>query len=73
MFKKKLFGSHIEPACAYCEHGDYTSDHKSILCVKRGIVAPSYSCRKYLYAPLKRIPKGVNPQLPTFSAEDFSL
>ena len=73
MFKKKLFGDYIEPDCAYCEHGNYTRDGKSVLCIKRGIVSPGYCCPKYLYAPLKRVPKGMNTQLPTFSAEDFEL
>lgn len=73
MFKKKVFGSRIEPACAHCEHGSFTSDRRSVLCAKKGIVSPSFSCRKYVYAPLKRVPRGINPRLPEFSPEDFEL
>lgn len=73
MFKKNLFSDKIEPACAYCERGQYSSDSKSVLCPKRGVVSPDYSCRSYVYAPLKREPRGVNPELPSFSPEDFEL
>ena len=52
----KLFGKNIEPACAYCAHGFWASDHKMILCEKKGVVAPFYHCRKFVYAPLKRVP-----------------
>ena len=57
MFRTKLFGNHIEPACGYCERGTASKDGNMVLCESKGVVAPFYSCRKFVYAPLKRVPK----------------
>lgn len=70
--KKKLFGNNIEPACEYCRHGSRSSDNAMILCSKKGIVSPFYSCGKFEYMPTKRIPRR-RPKLPEFSREDFKL
>ncbi|MEG1773786.1 MAG: hypothetical protein RR320_02910 [Oscillospiraceae bacterium] len=72
MFQKKLFDSHIEPACAYCALGEPTQDGEAILCERRGIVLPSYHCRKYVYDPLRRTPK-LPPELARFDRSDFTL
>ncbi len=72
MFRSKRFGSRIQPACEYCKHGEPASDGQMILCHNKGIVAPYFTCRKFIYDPLKRVPKRVH-QLPQFSPEDFSL
>ena len=69
---KKLFGNNIEPACEYCEYGSPSSDEAMILCSKKGVVSPFYSCPKFTYMPTKRIPKR-RPKLPDFSPEDFKL
>ena len=42
------------------------------LCKRKGVCAPYDSCSKFVYAPLKRIPKRA-PQLLTYEKEDFSL
>ena len=68
----RLFGKNIEPACAYCENGKPSRDGSMILCDKKGVVSPYYSCRKFDYAPLKRIPKRPMP-LPEYDSEEFSL
>ena len=70
--RKKLFGNNISPACEYCEHGTRSSDNAMILCSKKGVVSPYYSCNKFVYMPTKRIPKR-RPDLPSFSPEDFTL
>lgn len=67
-----LFSNDMDPACEYCEYGRRAADHVMILCGKKGPVAPYYSCRRFAYSPLKRIPRR-QPKLPSFSAEDFSL
>lgn len=69
---KKLFGNNIQPACEYCLHGSISSDNEMILCKKKGVVSPYYSCNKFIYMPTKRIPKR-RPNLPQYSAEDFKL
>ena len=73
MFRKSaLYGATISPACEYCLHGRRAADDKMILCSLRGVVSPYYQCRKYVYDPLRRIPRR-QPKLPEFSPEDFSL
>ena len=69
---KKLFGSNISPACEYCEYGNKSSDNAMILCSKKGVVSPFYSCNKFTYNPVKRIPKR-RPVLPEYTQDDFSL
>ena len=72
MFRPKLFGAHIEPACEYCRHGTGIRDNQMILCEKQGVVAPYYSCRKFVYDPLKRVPRST-PKLQQFDESDFTL
>lgn len=69
---KKILNSKIEPACAYCAHGKASCDDSCILCVKKGVMQPDSRCRKFEYDPLRRVPKE-KAELPTFTAEDFSL
>lgn len=70
--KHKLFGNTVPPACQYCEHGQPTADPNLILCVRHGAVSPTHQCRRYVYDPLKRVPRRP-PCLPEFSPEDFKL
>ncbi len=72
MARKKLFGNYIDPACEYCERGRKTKDGQMVLCERYGVVAPYFSCRKFEYAPLKRVPKGIRP-LPSYQKKDFEL
>jgi len=63
----------MEPHCAYCAHGAQL-DGESILCRKRGIVAPGDSCRAFRYDPLKRVPpRPVALDLSRLRDEDFAL
>ncbi|MCI5579497.1 MAG: hypothetical protein MR364_08390 [Oscillospiraceae bacterium] len=56
MGKKKLFGNNINPSCKYCELGKAGEGDK-IICEKFGEVKAYDSCKKFVYNPLKRIPK----------------
>lgn len=56
MAKKKLFGNDIPPQCQYCHFGARAKDGNMVLCEKRGMVQADFSCPKYMYSPLKRIP-----------------
>ena len=67
-----LFPKKAYTACANCRHGRKTSDGQKVLCMRNGIVDPDYSCRKYQYDPIKRVPKR-RPALPAFSPEEFKL
>ena len=70
--KTPLFGSRIEPACRYCRHSRESADGRMVLCPHRGVVAPYYSCRKYRYDPLRRIPAR-QAVLPEYDRADFEL
>lgn len=68
-----LFRKKIERSCSYCQHGTAMNDGQ-ILCAKKGIVVPEYSCRKFVYNPCKRIPpkmKALN--VDKYDEIDFSL
>ena len=56
MAKKKLFGNNIKPSCKYCELGT-PLDGDKISCPKMGTVKTYDACKKFVYSPLKRIPK----------------
>lgn len=58
MAKKRLFGNNIKPACKYCEIGEALGGNDDkIQCKNFGLVKPYDSCKKFVYSPLKRIPK----------------
>lgn len=56
MAKKKLFGNNIKPSCKYCALGT-PGKGDVIQCSKFGDMKAYDSCKKYVYDPLKRIPK----------------
>lgn len=55
--KKAFFGNGIVPSCSYCEFGDRSKDGDKVVCEKNGLVEPDSSCKKWVYDPIKRIPK----------------
>ena len=52
----KYFDKKIDPKCDYCSFGKRTKDGNRVLCEKRGLVEQNYSCKAFIYSPLKRIP-----------------
>lgn len=68
-----LFQKDIEPRCAYCRHGSLLNEEQ-VMCLKKGIVSPAGSCRRFKYEPLKRTPpKPVSADFSHLKEEDFSL
>jgi len=68
-----LFRRKMPRSCSTCQFGTPFSDAQ-ILCLKHGVVADTYACRKYRYDPCKRIPPCVKaPDFEKYSEEDFSL
>lgn len=49
-----LFEKNIDPRCAYCQWAT-PLDEGELMCVKKGIVTCSGSCRRFRYDPLKRL------------------
>ena len=70
--KNKLFGKNVPPACSYCEKGTLSKDGQRVLCKRKGVMHPLAKCRRYKYDPLRRKP-AVDPPLPRYAQEDFSL
>lgn len=70
---KNLFNQGYPPACEYCLHGRLSPDESMVLCVKKGFMLPSSSCRYFKYDALKRIPKKGEKIIADFSKEDFIL
>ncbi len=72
-FKKKnrkTDSRDVQAVCEYCEHAVLINDEENVLCGKKGIINRSSSCRKYVYDPLKRIPKPM-PDIPRLSEDDI--
>ena len=68
-----MFEKDIEPRCGYCQRGTPLDDGK-VMCVKKGIVAASGSCRRFRYDPLMRVaPKPMTASFDRFKDEDFTL
>ena len=68
-----LFRKKIQKSCSYCTHGVMIDDNQ-ILCPKKGVVSPEQKCRKFEYAPCKRIPlKPKTPNFEKYTEDHFSL
>lgn len=50
------FNKKITPKCEYCQYGKRTNAGNKILCEIKALVDPNFSCNKFVYSPLKRIP-----------------
>lgn len=68
-----LFRKKIPCSCCYCANGTQIDDDR-FLCTKCGVVNEKEKCRRFKYAPCKRIPS--KPKALDFSKydeHDFSL
>lgn len=57
MAKKNFFGNRISPSCSYCAYGNRSKEGNKVLCEKQGLVDTDYACKKWVYDPIKRVPK----------------
>lgn len=68
-----LFRKKIPRSCTYCVYGTQLDDGQ-ILCSKAGIRTNPDGCRKFRYAPCKRIPAKAKPlDFSRYEDRDFSL
>lgn len=71
--KSKLLNKNAyEAVCRNCKHGRLSPEGDTVLCIKKGIVDPDGSCRRYSYDPLKRVPRKM-PAVREANPEDFDL
>ena len=69
---KPLFTGDITRCCACCARGRMASHGDQVLCPHKGIVDSAFHCRRFVYDPLRRVPRKV-PPLPAFDRSDFEL
>jgi hypothetical protein len=69
---KSLFVNYEYRFCSSCEHGRSSNFGDKVLCRHVGIIDPYFSCKKYKYNPLKRVPFRA-PFLPVFDKEEFKI
>ena len=68
-----LFRKRIPRSCQYCAFSAEL-DKEQMLCTKRGVVSIYSQCRKFRYAPCKRIPlKAKALDFKQYEKDDFSL
>lgn len=68
-----LFRKKTPRSCSICLYATALAPHQ-LLCIKRGVVADSFYCRKFRYDPCKRIPPQIKaPDFSKYQDEDFSL
>lgn len=49
--------------CEFCQFASALSVGEDMICEKKGVVGREYSCRHFIYDPLKRVPKRF-PEMP---------
>lgn len=47
----------IDKICAYCEYARDSHEREFVICTKKGVVHAMGKCRKFIYDPMKRIPR----------------
>ncbi len=68
-----LFRKKIDPRCAYCQHGK-DAEEGFVICKKKGIRRDTDKCRKFKYAPLRRVPpRPVSVDFTKYDDRDYSL
>lgn len=68
-----IFRKRIPRSCQYCVYSAKLNKEQ-LLCSKQGVVTVEHQCRKFRYAPCKRIPiKQKTPDFQKYEAEDFTL
>ena len=68
-----LFRKRIPRSCQYCAFSAELNKEE-MLCTKRGVVSVEFQCRKFRYAPCKRIPAKAKPlDFKKYEEDDFSL
>lgn len=67
-----MFSKDIPKVCVYCQYGTNLHNGKHVLCHRKGIVTSDFRCKKFIYSPLKRIPKR-KKNIAAFDISDFSI
>lgn len=68
--KRAIFGETIEVSCEYCQNGRRNDDN--FVCLAKKTIKNG-KCKKFIYDPILRIPKGINPNMQEFTPEDFKI
>lgn len=68
--KNKLFNKNIDCNCEYCDN--FTDVNGEYICKLNREINENGKCRKFIYNPLKRVPKR-KPKLPEYDPNEFVL
>ena len=71
--KKQRDTWEIEKFCAFCEHASELITESEFLCAYKGVVGARFSCRKFMYDPLKRKPKRKSGSKEDFEPIDITF
>ena len=69
---KENLDSVIEKRCCYCESASAIHETTGYICNKKGVVPYNFSCKKFIFDPLKLAPK-LPAKILQFEAADFDL
>ncbi len=69
---KNIYNKDVPKCCGHCANAQISMSLKLVFCKFRGPVSEDDVCRKYIYDPVKRVPKS-SAKLPQYSKEDFML
>ncbi len=47
----------IAKCCEFCRFASTIAGTQEMLCERLGVVSKEYACRKFVYDPLKRVPR----------------
>ena len=72
MANKILYGKNANKQCACCENAVLAGDEIHMYCIRHGLMEKHNSCRRFIYDPIKRIPK-MHPTLNNYTEFDFSI
>ena len=68
----RFFNKKIPKNCSYCANARKSKALNIIFCKFKGPVFENNCCGKYVYDPLKRVPRQTQP-IGKFTIEDFDL
>lgn len=68
-----IFSKEIIPMCLYCEYGKKIMATDDVICPKKGIVKADFSCKKFKYTPINRVPPKKSSVTVEYTKEDFEF
>lgn len=68
-----MFSKKIARMCQYCDHSRPVIQTDHFICPFKGLITGDFSCRKYKYNAIKRVPPKKIIYKEEFDKSDFEL